>query len=185
MALQTSSRDIPGRKREYETTYILRPETPDAGVSEVNARIRGIIEAQDGVLLKVENWGRRRLAYMVKKNVRGTYLHFCYLGQTGLVEEIERNLRLLDSVIRYYTVKVAENVEPASRTSSVTDESFAEASVAPPDEPEPTSEVEATAESSKESADKEPTATAGGEASETATESSASESETSQEGKEA
>lgn len=129
-----SSRDISGRKREYETTYILKPDISTDNISAVNAKVRGIIEAAEGNLLKVENWGRRKLAYEVQKNLKGVYLHFSYLGTAGLVEEIERNLRLSDQVIRYYSVKIAENVDPASRTSSVTDESFASAAVPGPDE---------------------------------------------------
>ena len=129
-----SSRDISGRKREYETIYILRPDISNDGISAVNNKIRGIIETGGGNLLKVENWGRRKLAYEVKKNLKGVYLFFNYLGPAGLVEEVERNLRLSDSVIRYYSVKMAENVDAALRTTAVTDESFAGASVPGPDE---------------------------------------------------
>jgi small subunit ribosomal protein S6 len=129
-----SSRDISGRKREYETTYILRPDISNDGISAVNNKIRGLIDAGGGTLLKVENWGRRKLAYEVKKNLKGVYLFFNYLGPAGLVEEVERNLRLSDSVIRYYSVKIAENVDPAAKTSTVTDETFAGASVPGPDE---------------------------------------------------
>jgi small subunit ribosomal protein S6 len=129
-----SSRDIAGRKREYETTYILRPDITTEGISAVNTKVRHLIEVGGGQLLKVENWGRRKLAYEVKKNLKGVYLFFNYLGPSGLVEEVERNLRLSDSVIRYYSVKVAENVDAAQKTSAVTDESFASASVPGPDE---------------------------------------------------
>ena len=131
-----SSRDIPGRKREYETIYILRPDISNEAVGLVNTKIRGVIEAGGGNLLKVENWGKRRLAYEVKKQMKGMYLFFSYLGTAGLVEEVERNLRLTDSVIRTYSVKIAENVEVASRPSEVTDESFAKAATPRPDEEE-------------------------------------------------
>ena len=129
-----SSRDIAGRKREYETTYILRPDVSNENISAVNSKVRGIIEAGGGNLLKVENWGRRKLAYEVAKQLKGVYLFFNYLGPAGLVEEIERNLRLSDQVIRYYSVKTAENVDVAAKTVSVTDESFTAASVPGPDE---------------------------------------------------
>jgi small subunit ribosomal protein S6 len=129
-----SSRDIAGRKREYETTYILRPDVTNEAISAVNVKIRGIIESGGGTLLKVENWGRRKLAYEVRKHLKGVYLFFSYLGPAGLVEEVERNLRLSDSVIRYYSVKVGENVDAAAKTTQVTDESFASASVPGPDE---------------------------------------------------
>jgi small subunit ribosomal protein S6 len=85
-------------------------------------------------MLKVENWGRRKLAYEVKKQLKGVYVFFNYLGGAGLVDEVERNLHLTDTVIRYYSVKAAENVDPATKTATVTDETFANASVPGPDE---------------------------------------------------
>jgi small subunit ribosomal protein S6 len=129
-----SSGDIPGRKREYETIYILRPDMANEAISAVNAKVKGVVEAGGGRLLKVENWGRRKLAYEVKKQLKGIYLFWRYLGDAGLVEEVERNLRLSDQVIRYYSVKVADNVDVATSTIEVTDESFANASVPGPDE---------------------------------------------------
>lgn len=131
-----SSRDMAGRKREYETIYILRPDSTTDVIAQVNQKIRGVIEAGGGSLLKVDNWGKRKLAYEVKKQLKGIYLFFSYLGTAGLVEEVERNLRLTDSVIRYYSVKMAENVDPAARASELTEESFAKASTPGPDEEE-------------------------------------------------
>ena len=129
-----SARDIAGRKREYETIYILRPDSTTDVIAQVNQKIRGVVEAGGGTLLKVDNWGKRKLAYEVKKQLKGIYLFFSYLGTAGLVEEVERNLRLTDSVIRYYSVKIEENVDPAGRASEVTEESFAKASTPGPDE---------------------------------------------------
>jgi len=71
-----------------------------------------VVEAGGGTLLKIENWGRRKLAYEVKKQLKGIYIFFRYLGSPGLVEEVERNLHLTDSVIRQYSVKIGENVDP-------------------------------------------------------------------------
>ena len=131
-----SSQDIPGRKREYETIYILRPDITNEAVGAVNTKIRGVIEAGGGTLLKVDNWGKRRLAYEVRKQMKGMYLFFSYLGTAGLVEEVERNLRLTDSVIRAYSVKIAENVDPAARPSEFTEEAFTKAATPGPDEEE-------------------------------------------------
>ena len=122
------------KSREYETIYILRPDSTTDVIAQVNQKVRGVIEAGGGTLLKVDNWGKRKLAYEVKKQLKGIYLFFSYLGTAGLVEEVERNLRLTDSVIRYYSVKIEENVAPARRPSEVTDESFAKASTPGPDE---------------------------------------------------
>lgn len=131
---RVSCRDIPGRTREYETIFILKPDVTNDVIGATNSKIRGVLEAGGGTLLKIENWGRRKLAYEVKKHLKGIYIFFRYLGNPGLVEEIERNLRLTDSVIRQYSVKIAENVDAATRTSEVTDELFANASVPGPDE---------------------------------------------------
>ena len=131
-----SSRDMAGRKREYETIYILRPDSTSDVIALVNQKVRGVIEAGGGTLLKIDNWGKRKLAYEVKKQLKGIYLFFSYLGQAGLLEEVERNLRLTDSVIRYYSVKIAENVDPAARTSEFTEEAFTKAATPGPDEEE-------------------------------------------------
>ena len=132
--VRVSSRDIPGRLREYETIYILRPELTTLQITEVNKRVRGIIEKEGGALISVDNWGKKKLAYPVKKNHRGVYLYWKYLGAPALVPELERNLKLMDQVIRYYTVLVAENVDVQGRETGVTDESFEAASEYTPDE---------------------------------------------------
>lgn len=134
MARLQSQRDKPNTAREYETTYILRPNTPNEGVAEVNTRVRGIIEGMGGKILKVDNWGKRRLAYEVAKERKGIYLYWQYLAQPGVVEETERNLRMLDSVIRYLTVKVDENVDVGARPSELDDTSFEKAAQTAADE---------------------------------------------------
>src|ERR1700753_1630069 len=123
MARLQSMRDTPNTSREYETIYILRPNTPNEGVAEVNTRIKGVIEGMGVKIIKVDNWGKRRLAYEVAKERKGIYLYWQYLAQPGVVEECERNLRMLDSVIRYLTVKVDEDVDVTARPTALDDSS--------------------------------------------------------------
>jgi len=134
MARLQSQRDKPGTSREYETIYILRPNTPNEGVAEVNTRIKGIIENMGGKIIKVDNWGKRRLAYEVAKERKGIYLYWLYLAKPGVVEETERNLRMLDSVVRYLTVKVDENVDVTARPSEIDDSSYEKAAQTAADE---------------------------------------------------
>jgi len=131
-----SMRDEPGTQREFETIFILRPDTNQDGIQLVNTRVKGVIEQLGGRVLKLDNWGKRKLAYEVKKQLKGIYLFFSYLGTAGLLEEVERNLRLTDSVIRYYSVKIDENVDPAARPSEFTEEAFTKAATPGPDEEE-------------------------------------------------
>jgi small subunit ribosomal protein S6 len=134
MARLQSLRDTPNTAREYETIYILRPNTPNEGVAEVNTRIKGVIEGMGGKILKVDNWGKRRLAYEVAKERKGIYLYWLYLAQPGVVEECERNLRMLDNVIRYLTVKVDENIDLGARPTEIDDTSYDKAAQTAADE---------------------------------------------------
>jgi len=134
MARLQSLRDTPNTAREYETIYILRPNTPNEGVSEVNTRIKNVIEGMGGKIIKVDNWGKRRLAYEVAKERKGIYLYWQYLAQPGVVEEAERNLRMLDNVIRYLTVKVDENIDVTARPTEIDDTSFEKAAQTAADE---------------------------------------------------
>ena len=129
-----SMADAPGTSREYETIYILRPTITNDEVGEVNTRIRAIIEGMNGKILKVDNWGKRRLAYEVKKERKGIYLYWQYLAGPGVVDEFERNLRMLDTVIRYMTVKLDANIDPEARPSEVTDETYEKAANTAADE---------------------------------------------------
>jgi small subunit ribosomal protein S6 len=134
MARLQSMKDTPNTAREYETIYILRPNTPNEGVAEVNTRIKGIIEGMGGKIIKVDNWGKRRLAYEVAKERKGIYLYWQYLATPGVVEETERNLRMLDAVIRYLSVKVDENIDITARPTEVDDTSYEKAAQTAADE---------------------------------------------------
>ena len=130
----TSQRIEPGTLREYETIYILRPDSSSDQILEVNAMIRGLIDEGQGRVIRLDNWGKRKLAYEIKKQLKGIYLYWLYLGHPGLVSEIERRLRMKDLCIRTYTVAVDENVDPEARPSQIDDETFAAAATLVPDE---------------------------------------------------
>ena len=132
-----------GTKREYETILILRPNTNKDGIREFVTKMQGVFEKCGARLIKIENWGNRLLAYPIKRSANGIYLYWRYLGGSDIVQEFERNLRLTDTVLRFYTVKVDEDVDPAARPSEITDDLLENISEPPPEpEPEPAREVE-------------------------------------------
>jgi small subunit ribosomal protein S6 len=94
-------------KREYETIYILRP---DVGREVTEAVANRVIEAVKtaGSVTQIENWGRRKLAFQVQKHKRGIYVYFKYNGVGDLVSEVERALRLQESVMKFQTVKLGD-----------------------------------------------------------------------------
>jgi len=94
-------------QRQYETIYILRS---DAGRDVTEAVADRVIEAVKtaGSVTRIENWGRRKLAYNVGREKRGIYVYFQYTGVGDLVSEVERTLRLQESVLKFQTVKLGD-----------------------------------------------------------------------------
>jgi small subunit ribosomal protein S6 len=87
------------RTKEYETIYILRSDIDADGAERVQSRVSDAVERERGKLVKVEAWGRRKLAYPIGKQRKGVYVYFKYVGGGGLVAEVERNLKLQDAVV--------------------------------------------------------------------------------------
>jgi small subunit ribosomal protein S6 len=110
----------PNRAKEYETIYILRPDIDAESADKLGTRLAEVVGREKGRLTKVELWGRRRLAFDIAKHRRGVYIYLKYLGSGRVVDEIERNLRLADGVLKYQTVLVRGDVEV--ETLEVTDE---------------------------------------------------------------
>jgi small subunit ribosomal protein S6 len=96
--------------REYETTYILQPEITDEGARTLCERLDGILERSGAVRLLYDDDGKRRLAYEIRHFQKGHYFTVHYFDSGKAVPEIERALRLDESVLRFLTVKVSDEV---------------------------------------------------------------------------
>ena len=96
--------------REYETTFIIQPELSDEGVAQICARVEEILEKNGAIKLFYDDMGKRRLAYALKTFQKGHYLTIFYLDEGRVSAELERALRLDDSVLRYLTVLGNPNV---------------------------------------------------------------------------
>jgi small subunit ribosomal protein S6 len=126
----------PARVREYETIYILKPDVARDAQEKIASRLSEVLARENGKLTLVENWGRRQLAYPVAKCRRGLYVYLKYLGGGGLVAELERNLRMLDDVIKYQTVQTKSEVEIASVEVNPDDVKFEGVDLPTEEEPE-------------------------------------------------
>ena len=100
--------------RRYETIFITPENTADELVKETVDKMHGIIAKLGGKVVRTDFWGRRSLAYEIKKNRRGQYVLVVYVGGSDLVAEIERNLHISELVIRFHTVKVADGIDLAA-----------------------------------------------------------------------
>jgi small subunit ribosomal protein S6 len=93
---------------KYETMFIIKPELPEEQYDAVIEKFKGIIEGQQGEVTNINRMGRRRLAYEVKKFREGFYVLFNFAGAPGITDELERNFRISDDVIRYLIIKEDE-----------------------------------------------------------------------------
>jgi small subunit ribosomal protein S6 len=101
--------------REYELLFIVNPEHEDDRLKEVIAKFTGIVTRNGGEILKVDEWGRQKLAYEIKRFSKGSYVLVDFAGGPTLALELERNLRLDESILKFLTVKLADEVDPEKR----------------------------------------------------------------------
>lgn len=114
----------------YETVVLLNPELATEQVSEALERYQQIIGAHAGVMLKLDDWGQRPLAYPVMKFTRGHYSLLDYCGEARTVAELERNIRIDERCLKFLTVKVADNADPAAIQEQLRQEAEARAAEA-------------------------------------------------------
>ena len=98
--------------RRYETIFITHPELSEEELSELQQKINSILAGYKGDLIKLDDWGTKKLTYEIRKNSRGHFFMMDYLAGTDLIRELERNLRLNDRVLRFQTVRIADEVSP-------------------------------------------------------------------------
>lgn len=97
--------------RHYETVFIISPELTEEDTQAVVDKFTGILADAGAVLVKVDVWGRRRLAYVVKKFNKGFYVLLDYGATPEAIAELERNFKIDEQVIRYLTVKKADHFD--------------------------------------------------------------------------
>jgi small subunit ribosomal protein S6 len=108
------SKRRPSALRRYETIFILRPDLGESVQKEAIRRFESIVRASAGDIIETDEWGFRELAYHIKGERRGYYVRLDYGGNGATMNEIERNLKLSDSVLRYLSVLVDRDIEPAT-----------------------------------------------------------------------
>lgn len=97
--------------REYETTFIVQPEISDEGSQAILSKLDGVLETGGATRLMCEDHGKRKLAYEIRKFHKGHYYTLQFLDDGKVVPEVERALRLEESVLRFLTILENEEVE--------------------------------------------------------------------------
>ena len=92
----------------YEHTIIARQDTSPAELKQLTEKYSKIVEKNEGEIIKTENWGLLNLSYLIKKNRKGSYIHFKIKADGRVIEQLEKNEAIDKKLLRHLTVKVKE-----------------------------------------------------------------------------
>ena len=92
----------------YEHTIIARQDASPSEIKQLTEKYSKIVKKNEGEIIKTENWGLLNLSYLIKKNKKGSYIHFKIKGKGNVVDELEKNEAIDKKLLRYLTVKVKE-----------------------------------------------------------------------------
>jgi small subunit ribosomal protein S6 len=97
--------------RRYETIFIVDNDLSEEDHSPIFEKLTDLIQQHSGLLVMVDKWGSKKLAYEIKKKARGYYVRLDYCGSGILVNEIERFFRIDDRILKYMTVLLDKDVD--------------------------------------------------------------------------
>lgn len=101
--------------RTYEVMYIVNPDTADDKIAKLNDAVEKLIQKEGGNVVKIDDIGRRKLAYPINKKNEGYYVLFEIEGTGQEIAELERRMRVNDMIMRYITVRVDEDRKAATK----------------------------------------------------------------------
>lgn len=102
-------------QRTYEVMYIVDPETPAERIEKLNEAVGKVIEKEGGTVVRMDDIGRRQLAYPIEKKTEGHYVLFEIDGSGQEILELERRMRVNDMILRYITIRVDEDRKKAEK----------------------------------------------------------------------
>ena len=105
--------------RRYETIFIIRPDVGEPQIKDIIKRFEGIATSGGGEVIETEEWGFRELAYQIKGERRGYYVRLDYASDAPAMNEVERNLKLQDTVLRYLSVLVEPETDVAKAREEI------------------------------------------------------------------
>jgi small subunit ribosomal protein S6 len=96
--------------RRYELIYLVHPDAEEAQLSRMEERINQVTTDFEALVIKREDWGKRKLSYEIEKVNKAYYRYLEFVVRPTMIAEIERVLRLTDVVIRYQTIKLEDGI---------------------------------------------------------------------------
>ena len=148
--------------RNYQSVLILKPDLEEAQVDQSVEKITSILQKFGGSILKLDKWGKKRLAYRIKKSKFGYYLNIYHTCEPGKVPDLEREYQLYDLVIKYLVIRLEErDIERVMSQAAESSESSEAGAEDKPKEGTATAGASESAKADAENKPKEGAATAG------------------------
>ncbi|OQX54184.1 MAG: 30S ribosomal protein S6 [Candidatus Aminicenantes bacterium 4484_214] len=107
--------------RLYETAFLIAPNLPEEEMDTLIQAMADVVKAKNGRLIREDRWGKRKLAYPIKKFGEAYYVFLLYEGNPDIPAELERQFKQKDAVIRFLTIKQdqRENVRWPKKTKAI------------------------------------------------------------------
>ena len=112
--------------KRYETLFIVQIDLPADEINSIIDRYKAIVTALKGTMIKAEKWGKRKLAYEIRKQSNGFYVLLDFAGKSAIIDELERNLKIDDKVLKFMTIMKNRNVDLAATEKEIQGESKSE-----------------------------------------------------------
>ena len=96
-------------KKMYESAILINAALEDNQIQSIISHIKELISSNDGEMTDVEDWGRKRLAYMIKKNKIGYYIIFQFNAYPQIISTLEKFYKLDENILRYLNIKLTTN----------------------------------------------------------------------------
>jgi small subunit ribosomal protein S6 len=120
---------------QYEAVFIAEPAHTDEEIDELLKGYEQVVNSAGGKVLKVEKWGKRRLAYSIRHHEEGIYVLMTLECPAGLIKELDRRLRMNERIVRHMAVRVESELQlgpsPMMKPRPERDDTLAEPSMAP------------------------------------------------------
>jgi small subunit ribosomal protein S6 len=126
--------------RRYETIFIIPADLTEDEINALIERYQSIITKNKGMVIKVEKWGKRKMAYEIKKQIRGFYVLMDLVSVAAVITELERNFKIDEKILKFMTIKkedavdlkeIEKEIAAASAPSATVEGSAEKASEAP------------------------------------------------------
>jgi len=104
---------LAARRRDYEIIFILSPSVDASRETDLLNRVKAALTESGGEFLRLDDWGKLRMAYEINKHLQGHYFYLRFLGNGNVVKAVERIMKLDPDYLRFQSVRLSDDLSEA------------------------------------------------------------------------